>query len=80
MVSLDDLLVALAEELSDLGEATRYEIQDAQRSAWIRETRFELKERLAKGFDQLEQVGAGTKEALMKELDSVRDWLRERFS
>ncbi len=80
LVTLDDLLVALSRELFDLGEATRHEIQDAQRRARIRETRRELRERLSEGFDQLEEVGAEAKEALIKELDAVKDWLRERFS
>jgi CBS domain-containing protein len=83
LVTLDDLLVALGEELGNLGEATRREFRSARRAARMTHVRREIEETvedLQKGvrklLPQLERVTGEAREALAKKVDGIRDRLK----
>jgi len=79
LVALDDLLAALADELAELGAATRHEIQDAQRRARVQQARSEAREKVEDWVGRLEKMGVEAKESLLKELASIRERLKERL-
>jgi CBS domain-containing protein len=78
IVALDDILVKVAEELHDLSEGTRRELNAAQRTARARAIVHDVGERLRELGDQIEHVGAEAKRGLLDEVDALRDRIRNR--
>lgn len=78
MVALDDVVAELADELHDLAEGRRRELFLAERAARARELAKELGERVRELGEQLEDLGSDAKNALSRELDSLRERIRSR--
>jgi signal-transduction protein with cAMP-binding, CBS, and nucleotidyltransferase domain len=83
IVGLDDLLIALSEELHDIGEATRREVRDARRAAQIEQVRRELKDTFQEiegafheVLEELEVVRTQAQERITQEVEAVRDRVR----
>jgi signal-transduction protein with cAMP-binding, CBS, and nucleotidyltransferase domain len=84
ILNLADLLIALAGELHDLGEATRREVRDARRAAQIEQIRRELKDTFQEiegtfqeVLQELEQVRTQAQERVTREVEAVRDRIRK---
>jgi signal-transduction protein with cAMP-binding, CBS, and nucleotidyltransferase domain len=78
LASLDDLLIALTQQLAELGQAARRQFQEAQRSARRHKLRDEIEARVEGFVEQLESLGGQTRDALTRELGALRDRLRNR--
>lgn len=78
IVALDDVLGELAAELHDLAEGTRRELTVAQLGARAREVARDAGQRLRDVGEQIEHVGAETKDNLLRELEKLRERLRQR--
>jgi signal-transduction protein with cAMP-binding, CBS, and nucleotidyltransferase domain len=78
LVALDDVLVEVAGELHDLAAGLRRELGAAQRSARARELARDVGERVRELGGQLEHLGAEAKQALLRELDALRERVRAR--
>jgi len=78
-VTLDDLVVRFARELSDLGDATRHEVQTAQRKARARAAAREARQRLSTWVDRLEEASEEVREGLGRELESLRNLVRDKL-
>jgi len=76
LVSLDDLVVQLGSELDSLGSGLRHQFREARRSARLEEIREDLAERLRPLVEQIERAGGYTRQALLRELDSLRERMR----
>jgi CBS domain-containing protein len=76
IVSVDDLVVQLGQELDSLGDTLRHQIREARRSAHMDAIREELRKRLGGLLEQVERAGGHTRETLLRELDSLRERLR----
>lgn len=77
IVSLDDVLATVADELHDVVEGIRRELVAAQRGARARELAQDLGERARDLGGQLEHLGGETRERLMKELEGLRERIRK---
>jgi len=78
IVALDDVLAKTAEELRDLAEGTRREIGVAQRAARAREVGREVGGRLQELGDQVEHLGSEAKHGLLREIEQLRERIRNR--
>lgn len=83
ILGLDDLLITLAAELHDIGEATRREVRDARRAAQIEQIRRELEDtfhEIEGAFhgvvEELEDVRTQAKDRITHEVEAVRDRIR----
>lgn len=76
IVSLDDVLAEVAEELHDLVQGTRRELLAAQRTARAREIARDVGERVRDLGEQLEHLGGEAKDRLLHELDGLRERIR----
>ncbi len=76
IVSLDDVLAEMAEELHDLVQGTRRELFVAQRTARAREIARDVGERVRDLGEQLEHLGGEAKDRLLHELDGLRERMR----
>ncbi len=78
IVSLDDVLIRVARELDDLGEASRREIEDArERARWTRR-RAQAEEGLRDVLEQLQRAGEDSLGWLAREVEALRERLRGR--
>ncbi len=80
IVSLDDLLVGLSEELRDVADGARRGIRAAQRRAQAVHLAQELEERVRDWGEELERLGGETGRKLLGQLEALRDRLRGRES
>lgn len=80
ILSFDDLLVSLNDELDDLVEGGRRGFREAQRSARARQLGYDIETRLRDLGEQIERLGGGAKEGLLAELDEMRKRIRGRSS
>jgi CBS domain-containing protein len=78
IVTLDDVLVEVAEELHDLAEGMRRELTLAQRGARARALARDVGDRVHDLGEQLEHLGSEAKQGLLRELDSLRERIRSR--
>jgi CBS domain-containing protein len=78
LVSLDDLVVQLGQELGALGTAFRNQCRGARRGSGLEGVLDELRERLAPLGDQIERAGEKTRAVLLRELDALRERLQRR--
>lgn len=78
IVSLDDVLIELGDEMYDIAESRRREIHSAERSARTRELARELGERMRDLGEQIEDLGSEAKSTLVRELDGLRERIRGR--
>jgi CBS domain-containing protein len=76
IVSLDDLVVQLGQELDALGTAFRHRFRDARRGSGLEGVLDEIRERLAPLGDHIERAGEKTREILLRELDVLRERLQ----
>jgi CBS domain-containing protein len=83
IVLLDELLITLAAELHDIGEATRREVRDARRAAQIEQIRRELEDTFheiegafQEVVEELEEVRTQAKDRITREVEAVRDRIR----
>ncbi len=76
IVTLDDMLLTLARQLDDLGEATRREIVDARARGRRERRRAEAQESLRELGELLERAGESAREVLARELEALRERLR----
>jgi len=78
IVSLDDLLVALSEELGDLAAGARRGFRTAQRGAAARRFIEGLEERLGEVGDELGRLSSETAKKLQQQLESLGERIRGR--
>jgi len=78
IIALDDILVKVAQELHDLSEGTRRELDGAQRAARARAVVRDVGERIRELGDQIEHVGTEAKRGLLDEIDDLRERIRSR--
>ncbi len=78
MVTYDDLLVAFGQELAQLGEAVRAEVQHEKRAAQAERAREAVETRLRELGGRVAELGAEAAETLREELDDL--WKRIRRS
>ncbi len=76
IVSYDDLLVALSDELRKLGRAVQRDVQRESRVAAAEEMRTRASEALKEAAHQLGELGEETTKKLKEEVDSLRNRLR----
>jgi CBS domain-containing protein len=76
MVTLDDVLAEVAEELHDLAEGMRRELYTAEFSARARELARDVRGRVQDLGGQLEHLGIEAKDNLLRELDGLRARIR----
>jgi CBS domain-containing protein len=76
IVSLDDVLAEVAQELQDLVQGTRRELFAAQRAARAREIARDVGERVRDLGEQLEHLAGEAKDRLLHELDDLRERMR----
>jgi CBS domain-containing protein len=72
MVTLDDVLAEVADELHDLAEGMRRELYTAEFSARARELARDVRGRVQDLGEQLEHLGIEAKDNLLRELDVQR--------
>ena len=80
LVALDDVLLAVAQDLRSLAEIPRLEIQSARRSQRMLELRSDVGRLLERGLAEAERLGKKAYSAVASELESIRDRLKNRFS
>jgi Mg2+/Co2+ transporter CorB len=80
LVTLDDLLVTLGQELASVGAAIRHGVARSRRGSRLVRLRTELHRTLDWSLDRAEDLGERAQDALGKELESIRDQLKQRFS
>jgi CBS domain-containing protein len=78
IVTLDDVVVELAEELHDIALGMQRELIAAQRGARARELAREAGERVRELGGQLEHLGSEAKRGLLREVDALRERVRGR--
>jgi CBS domain-containing protein len=78
IVTLDDVLANVADELQDIAQGMRRELVSAQREARARALAREAGERMRDLGGQLEHLGSEAKRGLLRELDSLRERFRSR--
>jgi CBS domain-containing protein len=76
LVSLDDLLGLLADELGDLAEGTRRRFRAARQAARVRRVARDLEELSADLGGSLERLGGGTLQSLRRQFNSARQRIR----
>jgi CBS domain-containing protein len=78
IVSLDDVLAEVADELHDLAEGRRRAVSLSERAARARELMSELGDRAREIGEELDGLAAETRETLSRELEGLRDRIRAR--
>ncbi|RIL07624.1 MAG: CBS domain-containing protein [Proteobacteria bacterium] len=78
IVSLDDLVAHLGDELDTLGTALRTQYRDARHGTGLERLLEDVRERLAPVNEQLERAGEKTRQVLLRELDALRERLQKR--
>jgi signal-transduction protein with cAMP-binding, CBS, and nucleotidyltransferase domain len=78
IVALDDVMVAVAEDLHDLAEGVRRELSSAQRGARARELARDVGEKVRELGEQIEHLGSEAKHRLLRQLDGLRERIRGR--
>jgi CBS domain-containing protein len=78
LVSLDDALAALSDELHGLAGGTRRAISAAERAARARELARDIGARARHVGEQLEELGAEVKSTLTRELENLQERVRAR--
>jgi len=76
ILTLDDLFVTLCEELAGIAEGIGTQFRAEQRSARAAQRRRELEARLKDLVDQIERLGGEARDALLRQVDSIRQHLR----
>jgi len=80
IVSLDDLLSHLGRELDDLGTSVSSSFTrsrgEARRTVALEQLRGEIESRLHGLREQVDQMGAHAREAVLREFDALRDRVR----
>lgn len=76
IVSLDDLIEELAEEVAELGRETRAKVGKARRRAEIEHVRAEVDRRLGQAHDKLAYANWVTRDAILQQIDKLREALR----
>jgi CBS domain-containing protein len=80
IVTLDDLLVLLGRELSDLGVAIRHSIERSRRAERLQSLRTALHETIDWSLDRAAQLGEKAQERLSRDLQAIREQLQKRVS
>ena len=78
LVSLDDALATLSDELHDLAAGTRRAVSAAERAARARELARDIGARARHVGEQLEELGAEVKSTLTRELENLQERIRTR--
>lgn len=78
LVALDDVLAEVADELHDLAQGMRRELYTAELGARARELARDVRDRVRELGEQVEHLGAGAKESLVREIAGLRERMRER--
>lgn len=78
IVSLDDVLSEVADELHDLAEGRRSELRSAERGARARELARELRDRARDLGEQIGDLGSDAKASLTRDIDDLRKRMRAR--
>ncbi|HEX5065837.1 MAG TPA: CBS domain-containing protein [Myxococcota bacterium] len=73
IVTFDDLVAALGDDLHRLGESARRQIRREQRRAQAEHVREEIVEKLREAAERLRELGGDAVTALGRELDSLRE-------
>jgi CBS domain-containing protein len=76
LVSVDDLLVGLGQELETIGQALRRSVQGERRAARVEQLRGDVETRLREVGEQLERLGGQAREVVLREYDGFRERLR----
>jgi CBS domain-containing protein len=76
LVSYDDLLVVLGEEIAKLGKAVKRDVGRESRIARAEELRASARERLEQAASAIADLGEETGRRLKEEIESLRDRLR----
>ena len=79
LVSIDDLIVALTEELEGIASAARREVLGSQRVARMQDVRHELEDGLSEMIGHVERIGDRTLEGAVKELEGMVTRVRNLF-
>jgi hypothetical protein len=74
----DDVLAEVAEELHDLAQGMRRERYTAELSARARELARDARSRVRDLREQLEHLGVEARDNLLRELDGLRERIRDR--
>jgi CBS domain-containing protein len=78
IVTLDDALAALSDELHELTAGRRRAISAAERGARARELAREIAQRAREVGEQLDELGAEVKSTLTRELEGLQERIRSR--
>ncbi|HEU4430029.1 MAG TPA: CBS domain-containing protein [Myxococcota bacterium] len=78
IVTLDDALAALSDELHELTAGRRRAISTAERGARARELAREIAQRAREVGEQLDELGAEVKSTLTRELEALQERIRSR--
>jgi len=78
VVTLDDALAALSDELHELAAGRRRTVSAAERAARARELAREIGERARHLGEQLDELGAEVKSKLARELEGFQERIRAR--
>lgn len=76
IVTFDDLLVALGEELQQLGRAASREVRGEQRRARVEDVRSDAAQKLQDAAAEIGRLGSTAMSALGREIDALRERLR----
>lgn len=76
LVSLDDLVAELADELGDLAAPARARAREGHFRGRLEDLRGEFEARLSRLRGQVEQTGTQMKDTLRRELEALRERLR----
>lgn len=76
LVSFDDLLVVLGEELERLGKAIRRDVRRESRAAGAEEMRAQAREKLAEAASMIGNLGEQASRRFKDEIESLRERLR----
>lgn len=79
IISLDDLVVGLGNELENLGRAIHGELRGAHRLAFAREIGRELAGTVRELGEQAERIGTSARDIAMREIGSARERIRKLF-
>lgn len=79
LVSVDDLVLMLGEELHQIGAVTRAELLASQRSERLIALREELNSVFDQAIDRAGTIGEKAAATISKQLDSIRETFRKSF-
>jgi CBS domain-containing protein len=78
LVALDDVLAEVADELHDLAQGVRRELYTAEFGARARELARDVRDRVRDLGGQVEHLGVEAKDNLVREIDGLRERIRDR--